>query len=323
MIENLLNSPLLIIAIASGLGIILVGIGFFLIPTDTSRRLDQYVDMVPGEEVIPRADSRKELARGLRTRFNNALAFLSSPQLRVRLASAHWQISDREYLFLRALGTVLGFLLGWWISKSLIGGGGVALLAYILPGIILSRSVDVRQQKFQNQLLDALVLIRGAIQSGYSLLQSLDLVQRELAAPASEEFGRVVREVQLGLPLNQALLNLSARMENDDLYMVVTSIIINLQVGGNLTTMLSAVTDTIRARIYLFGEIRALTSYARYAGLLLTLLPFITGLIIFLLNPTYFDKVPESLLSQIILIVAGILLIIGNIWMRRIIKIKV
>ena len=221
------------------------------------------------------------------------------------------------------LGTLVGLALGWWISSSVFGGIGLAILLYIAPSIILTRSVELRRIRFQNQLLDGLVLIRGAVQSGYSLLQSLDLVQKEMAAPASEEFGRVVREVQLGLPLNVALLNLSARMENDDLYMVVTSIIINLQVGGNLTTMLTAVTDTIRARIFLFGEIRALTSYARYAGLLLTLLPFLTGLVIFLLNPTYFEDIPNSIISQAILGIAVILLILGNIWMRRIMKIKV
>ncbi len=322
MIDQLINSPLFIIAVVSGLGIILVGLGILLIPTQSKSRLDQFVENSTGD-IRSHGIQKKDTLKGFRLRFNNFLSFLSSPTLRIKLASAHWQISDHEYLFLQILGTIIGLGIGWWISKSVIGGIGLAILMYILPGMILVRSVENRRQKFQNQLLDALVLIRGAIQSGYSLLQSLDLAQQEMAVPASEEFGRVVREVQLGLPLNQALLNLSARMENDDLYMVVTSIIINLQVGGNLTTMLNAVTDTIRARIYLFGEIRALTSYARYAALLLSLMPFLTGLTIFFLNPSYFDKVPESLASQLILAFAAILLILGNIWLRRIVKIKV
>ena len=322
MFANFLDSPLFIIAIVSGLGVILVGIGFFLIPTDAKNRLNQYVDNVTGVETV-RVAERRDPLMGLRQRLNTAFSFLSSDELRIRINSAHWQISDLEYILLRGLGTVLGFALGWWVSKSLIGGIGLAVLAYVLPGIFLVRSVEVRRQKFANQLLDALILIKGAVQSGYSLLQSLDLVKKEMAAPASEEFERVIREVQLGLPINQALLNLSTRMQNDDLYLVVTSIIINLQVGGNLTTMLTSVTDTIRARIYLFSEIRALTSYARYAGLLLTLLPFITGLAIFFLNPTYFDKVPQSIISQLMLCMAVVLLIMGNIWMRLIIKIKV
>jgi tight adherence protein B len=321
-LANFLNSPLFIIAVVSGLGVILVGIGFFLVPTDAKSRLNQYVDNVTGIETV-QVGERHDPFQGFRQRLNSAFSFLSSDELRIRINSAHWQISDLEYILLRGLGTVLGFGLGWWISKSVIGGIGLAVLAYVLPGILLVRSAEVRRQKFANQLLDALILIKGAVQSGYSLLQSLDLVKREMAAPASEEFERVIREVQLGLPINQALLNLSTRMQNDDLYLVVTSIIINLQVGGNLTTMLTSVTETIRARIYLFSEIRALTSYARYAGLLLTLLPFITGLAIFFLNPTYFDKVPQSIISQLMLCGAVVLLIMGNIWMRLIIKIKV
>jgi len=317
-----MNSPLLIIAIASGLGVILVGIGFFLIPNTTRSRLDQFVDSSSFVE-IDSSQQRNDQLNSFRQRLNSGLSFLSSNDLRIKLTSAHWQITDHEYILLQVLGTILGFVIGWWITRSLIGGVGLAILMYLLPGINLTRSVEIRRQKFANQLLDALVLIRGAIQSGYSLLQALDLVHKEMAAPASEEFERVIREVQLGLPLNQALLNLSARMKNDDLYMVVTAIIINLQVGGNLTTMLTSVTNTIRSRIYLFGEIRSLTAYARYAGLLLTLIPFITGLIIFFINPTYFDKVPQSLISQMLLCGAAVLLVIGNIWMRRLIKIKI
>ncbi len=317
-----MNSPLLIIAIASGLGVILVGIGFFLIPTMTRSRLDQFVDS-SNFGAVDTSQQRNDQLNSFRQRLNSGLSFLSSNDLRIKLTSAHWQITDHEYILLQVLGTLLGFAVGWWITRSMIGGAGLAILMYVLPGISLTRSVEVRRQKFANQLLDALVLIRGAIQSGYSLLQSLDLVHKEMAAPASEEFERVIREVQLGLPLNQALLNLSARMKNDDLYMVVTAIIINLQVGGNLTTMLTSVTNTIRSRIYLFGEIRSLTAYARYAGLLLTLIPFITGLVIFFINPTYFDKVPQSIISQLLLCGAVVLLVIGNIWMRRLVKIKI
>lgn len=317
-----MNSPLLIIAIASGLGVILVGIGFFLIPNNTRSRLDQFVDSSNFVEIEP-SQQRNDQLNSFRQRLNSGLSFLSSNDLRIKLTSAHWQITDHEYILLQALGTMLGFAIGWWITRSMIGGAGLAILMYVLPGISLTRSVEVRRQKFANQLLDALVLIRGAIQSGYSLLQSLDLVHKEMAAPASEEFERVIREVRLGLPLNQALLNLSARMKNDDLYMVVTAIIINLQVGGNLTTMLTSVTNTIRSRIYLFGEIRSLTAYARYAGLLLTLVPFITGLVIFFINPTYFDKVPQSIISQLLLCGAVVLLVIGNIWLRRLVKIKI
>jgi tight adherence protein B len=109
--------------------------------------------------------------------------------------------------------------------------------------------------------LDVLLLIKGAVQAGYSLMQALDLAVKEIPAPASEEFGRVLREIRIGITLEGTFLNLAQRMENDDLQIVMTAIIINSQVGGNLSTVLEASISTIRDRMQLLGEIRALTSY--------------------------------------------------------------
>ena len=322
MTQELLSSPLFILIFASGVGVILIGVVIFLIPINVKNRIDQFIDNREGEPGDGAKVNKNQFAI-IRARLNTGLTILSSDTLRLKLVSAHWQISDHEFILMRGVITILAFILGWMITRNIVGGLGLGIVAYSTPPILLTRSLDSRRQKFQNQLLDALVMIKGAIESGYSLLQSLDLVRDEMTQPASEEFGRVIREVQLGLPLNQALRNLAGRMDNDDLNMVVTSIIINAQVGGNLTTMLGAVTETIRSRMFLFGEIRALTSYARYAGYFLTLLPFITGLLIFLLTPTYFNTVPGSIVSQIILAAAGVALIIGNIWIRRIIKISI
>ena len=112
-------------------------------------------------------------------------------------------------------------------------------------------------------------------------------------------------------------------MESDDLSMVVTAIIINNQVGGNLTVMLTAVTETIRSRIFLLREVRALTSYARYASYLLSFLPIFAALLIYFLNPHYFEGSLDSPITRTIFIAAAIGVLIGNIWLRRIARIKV
>ena len=322
MINDILQDPLIITLIASGIGVVIISI-FLLVGRSTSvkSRLDTFVGSSAEEEPI-RISATTENVRKVRTSISDFLSGFAPEKLRARISYAHWPISAGEYLLIQVLSTVLAFVVGWVIPRNIIGGIGLAMVVLFLPGIFLTRSIDLRRQKFSNQLLDALILIRGAVQSGYSLLQAMDLVKDEMPSPSAEEYGRVVREVQIGLPLPQALLNLSSRMENDDLYMVVTAIIINSQVGGNLSTMLTAVTDTIRARIYMYSEVRALTSYARYTGYLLTLMPFIAGVVIFILNPSYFAIIPSSLISQIILVVAFIMLILGNIWIRRIVRIK-
>lgn len=322
MIKDILQDPLVITLIASGIGVVIISI-FLLLSSSKSvkSRLDTFVGSTTDEDT-PRISPTTESVLKVRTSISDFFSSFAPEKLRARISYAHWPISAGEYLLIQIVSTALAFVIGWVIPRNIIGGIGLAMIVVFLPGIFLTRSIDVRRQKFSNQLLDALILIRGAVQSGYSLLQAMDLVKDEMPSPSAEEYGRVVREVQIGLPLPQALLNLSSRMENDDLYMVVTAIIINSQVGGNLSTMLNAVTNTIRARIFMYSEVRALTSYARYTGYLLTLMPFVAGVAIYILNPSYFAIIPASLVSQIILVVAFIMLIIGNIWIRRIVQIK-
>jgi tight adherence protein B len=123
--------------------------------------------------------------------------------------------------------------------------------------------------------------------------------------------------------LNQALDNLNKRMENDDLYLVVTAISINTQVGGNLITMLEAVTRTIRERVRLFAEVRVLTSQQRFNSYILTLLPFAMGALLFVINPTYMERLFEPGIFLCIPIGAGFNMILGNIIIRRMAKIEV
>jgi tight adherence protein B len=219
--------------------------------------------------------------------------------------------------------TLFGLVVGWLIPHNIIGGLGLGGLMYLMPGFFLERAIAQRRRKFQEQLLDFLVLIKGAIMAGYSLPQAMDRAIKEIPAPTSEEFNQVLREVRFGFPLEQALQNLSSRMQSDDLHIVVTAILLNTQMGGNLSTVLEAAIDTIRERIHLYGEIRSLTSYARYVGTLVTLLPFLTALIIYYFNPGFFDSVKTSLISKMILMFAFLGVILGNFLIRRIMSINI
>ena len=141
--------------------------------------------------------------------------------------------------------------------------------------------------------------------------------------PVSEEFRRVRQEVGLGLSLGQALTNLHARMQNEDLYLVISAVNINSQVGGNLTTMLEAVTNTVRERSRLFSEIRALTSQQRFSGYILTLLPFIIVAILFIISPNYISKLFQPGAMMCIPIGALVFVLLGNIVIRMMSKMDV
>lgn len=312
-----------------GLGIIIyLIIAFFQRPKLNRSRIEDYVTTIDEENYAQLSKSGSgdlnfDKLDDVRNWINRTLTFFSSGDLKHKLSSAYWPVTDVEFVSIRYFAFAVGLLLGWGLTRSLIGGIILGIIVYLVPGYLLQRAIVKRQNTFQDQLIDVLILIRGAIQAGYGLLQSLDVVVSEMASPSSEEFGRVIREVQIGYSLNQALTNLASRMESDDLQLVVTSIVINNEVGGNLSTMLTAVTNTIRARYQLFGEIRAATSYARYAGYLLTFLPFGTGLAMFFLSPDTYAESLRTSISQIILAGAGVLVFIGNIWLRRISNIEV
>lgn len=254
---------------------------------------------------------------------NKVLIGLSSEQMQVKLSSAYWPITDIEFIVLRILAALAGLALGWLAMRNLLGGLFLGILMVFIPPIVLDRAIINRQHRFHNQLLDVLILIKGAVQAGYSLPQSLDLALKEMPPPSSEEFGRVLTEVRFGFPLEQALTNLVERMENDDLQIVVTAIIINSQVGGNLSTVLDSTIDTIRNRMQLSTEVQSLTAYARYVGNFLSFLPFIAGGLIFFITPDYFHSVVNSLLVQVVFGVALVGIVIGNIWIRRIARIRV
>jgi tight adherence protein B len=333
--KNTLNQSFLLILLIAIYGFALFGliaVTIILLRMNTqnrfANRVTRLVETQTEEQQFARTTSSGEISpekrfEGLRGQINRALSFFSTDKLRLKIASAYWPISDIEFIIIQILVALLGFIIGWIIPGSIIGGLALGLLMYLIPGFILDRAIIQRRKMFQEQLLDFLVLIKGAIIAGYSLAQAMDMAIKEIPAPTSEEFSQVLREVKFGFPLEQALQNLSNRMQSDDLHIVVTAILLNTQMGGNLSTVLEATIDTIRERIHLYGEIRSLTSYARYVGALITFLPFLTGLIIFFINPGFFDNVKTSPISQMILLLALVGVILGNFLIRRIMNIKV
>jgi tight adherence protein B len=272
---------------------------------------------------VVHGDRRRSLLSRLRIRLNAILSGLNSEKLALQLMQANWSMTVSEFVLIRLSITLGAGALGWLMTGSALPGTGLAMIAYIVPGIVLRRKISRRQVGFEKQLIDVLVLINGAVRAGFSLLQAIEVVVREMKPPASEEFKRVLRETALGVALPKALRNLAARMANDDLDLVVTAIEIQYQVGGNLATMLGAVTNTIRERVRLFGEVRVLTTQQRYTGYLLSVLPFFIGGMLFILNPEYMSRLFEP--GPILCIPIGALIgiLMGHFVIRRIGRIEV
>ena len=206
----------------------------------------------------------------------------------------------------------------------------IAILGLWAPRFYLKRRQAQRLRKFAEQLPDTITLLANSLRAGSSFLQGMELVTREARPPISEEFSRVVREMQLGVALHAALNNLVRRVASEDLELMVTAIQIQSQVGGNLATVLDAISHTIRERIRIFGEIQTLTAMQRYSGYVITLLPVGLAGILFLISPTYISKMlvsPPELLglpAGVIFMLVGLVSMgIGFLFIRRIVDIKV
>jgi tight adherence protein B len=205
-----------------------------------------------------------------------------------------------------------------------------AVIGFLLPRFWLGHRKSKRLKAFNAQLADTITLIANALRAGSSFLQAIELVVRESRPPINIEFGRVIREVNLGLAFDVALENMVRRVRSDDLELMVTAIAIQHQVGGNLAEILDTISHTIRERVRIKGEIRSLTAMQRMSGYLVAFLPIgLTG-IIFLIAPTFlepmFQKPPELLglpLGVCILALAGFSMMIGVLIIRRIVDIEV
>ena len=205
-----------------------------------------------------------------------------------------------------------------------------ALVGFFLPRLWLGRRKGGRLNQFNKQLPDTITLIANALRAGSSFLQAIELVVRESRPPVSTEFGRVIREVNLGLPFEQALENMVRRVKSDDLELMATAISIQHTVGGNLAEILDSIAYTIRERVRIKGEIRTLTAQQRLSGYVVGFLPIALAGFIFLAAPKFFDpmfsKPPEVLglpAGMIIMAFGGFMMFIGFMLIRKIVDIEV
>jgi tight adherence protein B len=214
------------------------------------------------------------------------------------------------------------------VLKRLALGLIIAAVFGYAPFIWVSMKKAKKRQMFAGLLLDTLGIISNALKAGYSFMQAIELITRESPYPMSTEFKKVLRENAVGVALETSLENMAQRLENDDFDLLVTVVLIQREVGGNLADVLDQISETIRERIKIKGQIVTLTSQARMGGYVITGLPIMLGLTIFTLNPDYF--VNKFLLADVngfkgwySLIFCGLMMGAGSMIIKKITDIDV
>jgi tight adherence protein B len=252
------------------------------------------------------------------------------------IARADLKIKVSEYLAIWA-GAVVGLpllfvvlSLGLPALRSPIALLVAALIGFMLPRFWLGRRKSGRLKAFNKSLPDTITLLANALRAGSSFLQAIELVVRESRPPISTEFGRVIREVNLGLPFEQALENMVRRVRSDDLELMATAISIQHTVGGNLAEILDSIAYTIRERVRIKGEIQTLTAQQRLSGYVVGFLPIGLAGFLFIAAPNFMEPMfanPPAVLGLpagvVILIFGGFMMFMGFMFIRKIVDIEV
>lgn len=261
---------------------------------------------------------------GLSDRVNTYLNDRSfAGSVRASLARADVKLNVGEYLLIKVAAVVLPFLVFWLLTGYMISGLIFALVGFLIPEIWLRMRARKRVQEFVLQLPDTLALIVGGMRAGFSLQQSMLNVSKEAPEPTATEFMRLGQELQLGIPLQEALDGMVRRIKSPDLEMIVSVFKIHGRVGGNLAMVLENVGSTIRERVRLRREVQVITAQQRYASYVLGALPFVLGMILMAINPSYMMEMFQWNIYLCIPITAFIMTIAGFLVIRRIVDIKI
>jgi tight adherence protein B len=241
-----------------------------------------------------------------------------------RLDAAGLPLRTAEWSVVHVAVTLGGALLFLLVGGGTIVSGALGLLLGLVgPWLFLVLRQSRRESKFLSQLPDTLQLLAGSLQAGYSLPQAMDTVVREARAPIGTEFNRALIEARLGVPPEEALEGIARRTRSRDFSWIVMAIKIQKDVGGNLAELLGNVAETLRERERLRRQVSALSAEGRLSGIILAGLPVVFTVYLTLVQPGYLEPMVTTRMGLTLLAMGVILLVIGAVWMSRVVKVRV
>lgn len=285
---------------------------------------DGLVDERLGLQRSAQADARQERAAPLTEALDRALAERGiGANLATQLARANLKLTVGEFIALTVITILsLGALAHLW-RQDVIITAGAALLGFFAPRAYVGLRRNRRLRAFNEQLPDTINLMINSIRAGYSILQAMRAVADEVGEPASTEYGRVVQEVQLGVPVEDALKHMLRRVPSDDLDMMITAINVQREVGGNLAEVLDSISFTIRERIRIKGEIRTLTAQSRVSGYVVAMVPLVLAGAIYIINPEFMGLLFQHTCGHIMIAISVVGIVAGFYVISRIVDIDI
>jgi len=323
-----MNPMILIIGGVIVLILLIVGV-IVSVTSDRSlveERLGRYLE--DDRQQAPEGES----GRSVVTEWLNRRVASSSRGDRIarELARADLKFKVAEYYALVFMSTIVTGFIAWLIQPFAASFVIGAIIGFFIPRFYVKRQQRVRLLKFDDQLSDMLNLVVNGLRAGYSTMQALEAVSRELPTPISDEFRRVVQEMQIGITMEKSLDNLLRRIPSEDLDFVVTAMNVQREVGGNLAEILDIISFTIRERVRIKGEIRVMTAQVRTSGAVLSLIPVFLSVALWFVSPEYIgsffdesERIPQPLCGIIAVVTIVGMIASGYFVMMKIADIEV
>jgi tight adherence protein B len=227
------------------------------------------------------------------------------------------------YLLLGLFLAVVGLLVGFQYTRNPLTGFLLALIFGIIPFIQLIRQKRIRSEKFKKQMPDGLDLIARALKAGHAFSGGLSMAAEEFDDPLGTEFSEMLDEINFGVSVPDALKNLTARVECEEIKYFAMGVILQRETGGNLAELIQTLANLIREKFKFEGKVRVLAAEGKLSALILTILPFLVGGWIWLTNPKYLTPLVGEPFGRVLLLMAGIFMIVGILIMKRMVSIKV
>jgi tight adherence protein B len=322
-------------ALVAGLGVLLLSFAAFQIASHAvmDNRLRVFVrrGAVPVPVSVRRA--RKESKVAFVEQWNKKLRQASySKRLQAELVRAGVEMQDSRFVIVQLMGAAITFLTVWYFAGTVPDlKGMIALLlaviamaiAWYIPSFVLKFMESRRLGKLEKQLPTTIDAMAGALQAGSSLTQAMEMASREVPAPIGKELGICVREMAVGVPMQDAFASMLDRARSLDLDMLVTAIVIQHRIGGNLSQILRNISHTIRERLRIKGEIAVLTAQQRLSGYIVSGLPLFIIAALFVISPTYISKLFLPGIARMMLVMGGFGMLAGFYALKRIADIDV
>lgn len=201
-----------------------------------------------------------------------------------------------------AFTMIIGLNFGSYVLGLIIG----LAIGFVIPSVIIKQMINLRKNKFKAQISDGLMILSSCLKGGLSLLQAIEALAGELPPPISQEFGMILRENKMGMPLEESFEKLNKRLPSDELNLLTTAILVARETGGDITQLFTTLISTIRAKLKLMDSIKTLSLQGRIQGIVMSCLPLVFVIMVYSFNPHYFDVMLSNPTGRMLLIYAVI-----------------